>query len=80
MIDQQPLYKAVFHYLVRDVLSQNGRSVGLLKRIEHWLDEQGRGHHHVMSYINDTLDHDAAQLAVVLNDRDTAMLLKLSLS
>lgn len=80
MIGQPPLYKAVFHYSVGDLLSRDGRSVGLFQRIQAWLHEQGRGHHYVMSYLNDTLDLDAAQLVVVLNDRDTAVLLKLALA
>lgn len=33
-----------------------------------------------MAYLDGTLDEDAAQLIVVLNDRDTALVLKLALT
>lgn len=76
----EPLYKAIFHYSVGDLMSRDGRSVGLLKRIEQWLDEHGRRHHYVMAYLNDDPDdQDAGELVVVLNDRDTALMLKLSM-
>lgn len=33
-----------------------------------------------MAYLDGTLDEDAVQLIVVLNDRDTALVLKLALT
>jgi hypothetical protein len=35
---------------------------------------------YVTAYLDGTLDEDAAQLIVVLNDRDTALVLKLALT
>ena len=76
------LHKAVFRYRYEDdPSSSNGPDVDaailLAGRVENWLRDNGRKVHFLNAYMN-VSENGRGELVVVLNDPDTALLLKLA--
>ena len=69
------LFKAVIHYdaSLRDFMVT---MVGIFQ----WLDENGRRAHFINYYDNTDDEAGLGEIVVVLNDRDTAIMLKLALA
>ncbi len=63
-----------------DNLMKEGWTTGKLDAAKQWLREQGREHHLINAYMS--YDFDVPQWIVTINlsDRDTAILLRLSLN
>lgn len=54
-------------------------AASLIKRAKDWLSAQARACYYLMAYDNTDHAEGVGEIIIVLNDRDTALLLKLSL-
>lgn len=78
---KEQLFKAVWHFSVSEYLAGDPRGINRIgTRASAWLAENERKHHYVNSYVNDAPHSDMLEWVVVLNDRDTAIMLKLALA
>lgn len=78
---REQLYKAVFRFSVAEYLTGDPKGVARIgTRASEWFEESGRAHYYVNSYLNDNAPGDVLEWVVVLNNRTTAIMLKLALT
>lgn len=73
------LYKARWPYRDADLLSDDpGNMCGLRQRAIQWLNDNNREAHLISVYLNSRSDH--GELVMVLNNPNTALMLKLAVT
>lgn len=78
---REQLYKAVFRFSVTEYLRGDPRGIARIgTRASQWFHDNGRADHYVNSYLNDCPQGDIMEWVVVMNDRTTAIMLKLALN
>lgn len=78
-MSEQP-YKAIFHHSWTSAQERAQHWTRVAGQVGSWLIENGRRSHYVMRYVNVDDLAGTSEMVVVLNDRNTALMLKLALA